>query len=417
MKFSTQSILKKPWQLSTMINLKEQFPIFKANPELVYLDSAATTQKPQVVIDAISSFYQEDNANIHRGVYKLSQESTRLYEEARKKVANFINAKSEKEIVFVRSATEAINLIAQTYGKQNISKGDEILISEMEHHANIVPWQMLCEEKGAILKIIPMDDNGELVLSDLEQLLSKKTKLVAIVHISNTLGTINPVKEIIELAHQKNIPVLIDGCQAIQHLSIDIQDLDADFYVFSGHKLYGPTGIGVLYGKQELLDQMPPYQVGGDMIESVTFEKTTFQKAPAKFEAGTPNIAGAIGLGYAIDFVNKIGLKTIAAHEKELMQCAIRQLTKIKGLKIIGLAKQKAPIISFTLAEIHPHDLGTILDEEGIAIRTGHHCTQPIMKHFAITATSRASFGIYSKKEDIDRLVDAIKTAQSILLK
>ena len=417
MKFSTQSIPKKPWQLSTMINLKEQFPIFKANPELVYLDSAATTQKPQVVIDAISSFYQEDNANIHRGVYKLSQESTRLYEEARKKVANFINAKSEKEIIFVRSATEAINLVAQTYGKQNISKGAEILISEMEHHANIVPWQMLCEEKGAILKIIPMDDNGELILSDLEQLLSAKTKLVAVVHISNTLGTINPVKEIIKLAHQKNIPVLIDGCQAIQHLSIDIQDLDADFYVFSGHKLYGPTGIGVLYGKQELLDQMPPYQVGGDMIESVTFEKTTFQKAPAKFEAGTPNIAGAIGLGYAIDFVIKIGLKTIAAHEKELMEYAISQLTKIKGLKIIGLAKEKAPIISFTLAGIHPHDLGTILDEEGIAIRTGHHCTQPIMKHFAIAATSRASFAIYNQKEDIDRLIEGIKKAKKILLK
>lgn len=399
-----------------MNNLKAQFPIFTSRSDLVYLDSAATTQKPQVVIDAILDFYTNHNANIHRGVYKLSQESTEMYEKARRKVSSFINAESEKEIIFVRSATEAINLVAQTYGRENINEGDEILISEMEHHANIVPWQMLCEEKGAILKIIPMDDNGELVLSDLEQLLSTKTKLVAIVHISNTLGTINPVKEIINQAHQKNIPVLIDGCQAVQHLSIDVQDLDADFYVFSGHKLYGPTGIGVLYGKKDLLDAMPPYQGGGDMIESVTFEKTTYQKAPAKFEAGTPNIAGAIGLGVAIDFVSKIGLDTISKSEKELMEYAQEELRKIEGLKIIGIAKEKAPIVSFTVEGIHPHDLGTILDDEGIAIRTGHHCTQPIMKHFSISATSRASFGIYNQKEDVDKLIAGIKKAKEILL-
>ncbi len=379
------------------------------NKPLVYLDNAASCQKPQAVIDSIVKLYSHDYANVHRGVHTLSVRSTDLFEAAREKVKTFINAQSEKEIIFVRGATDAINLVAQTYGKANIHAGDEIIITAMEHHSNIVPWQMLCEEKGAILKVAPMNLAGELLMPEFEALLNSKTKLVSVVHMSNALGTINPVEKIIELAHAQNIPVLLDGAQAIPHTSVDVQKLDCDFYVFSGHKLYAPTGVGVLYGKQALLEAMPPYQGGGDMIRTVTFEKSTYAGLPHKFEAGTPSIAEVIGLGAAIDYLNTIGMDKIAAYEAELLVYATEQALQIDGLNIIGEAKEKGAILSFTLGKIHPHDIGTMLDSLGIAIRAGHHCAMPVMDFYKVPATARASFAMYNTKAEIDVLILGIK--------
>jgi cysteine desulfurase / selenocysteine lyase len=388
--------------------IREDFPIFRQlinGKPLIYLDNASTTQKPQLVLDADSRFYAQECANIHRGVHFLSERATESYETSREKVRRFINARSIHEIIFVRGTTEGINLVAQTYGKRNIETDDEILISAMEHHSNIVPWQMLCQEKGARLRVIPINSAGELVFEEFLKLLGPRTRLVAVTSVSNSLGSVNPVREMVRLAHERNIPVLVDGAQAVQHMPVDVQAIDCDFFAFSGHKMYGPTGIGVLYGKERLLDSMPPYQGGGDMIKSVTFEKTLYNRVPYKFEAGTPNVAGAIGLGAAIDYLEQIGLDCIAAYEKELIQCATEALRALDGLKIIGTAMEKASVISFVLDGIHPHDIGTILDRDGIAIRTGHHCTQPVMEFFKISATARASLGLYNTREDIDALV------------
>ena len=392
--------------------IRADFPILNEkirNKPLVYLDNAASCQKPQAVIDSIVKLYSHDYANVHRGVHTLSVRSTDYFEAAREKVKTFINAQSEKEIIFVRGATDAINLVAQTYGKANIHVSDEIIITAMEHHSNIVPWQMLCEEKGAILKVAPMNLAGELLMPEFEALLNSKTKLVSVVHMSNALGTINPVEKIIELAHARNIPVLLDGAQAIPHTPVDVQALDCDFYVFSGHKLYAPTGVGVLYGKQSLLEVMPPYQGGGDMIRTVTFEKSTYAGLPHKFEAGTPSIAEVIGLGAAIDYLNTIGMDKIAAYEAELLAYATQEALKIDGLKIIGEAKEKGAILSFTLGKIHPHDIGTMLDSLGIAIRAGHHCAMPVMDFYKVPATARASFAMYNTKAEIDVLILGIK--------
>jgi cysteine desulfurase / selenocysteine lyase len=392
--------------------IRADFPILNEkirNKPLVYLDNAASCQKPQAVIDSMVKLYSHDYANVHRGVHTLSMRSTDLFEAAREKVKTFINSKSEKEIIFVRGATEAVNLIAQTYGKANIQAGDEIIITAMEHHSNIVPWQMLCEEKGAVLKVAPMNLEGELLMSEFEALLNSKTKLVSVVHMSNALGTINPVEKIIELAHAKNIPVLLDGAQAIPHMAVDVQKLDCDFYVFSGHKLYAPTGVGVLYGKQALFEAMPPYQGGGDMIRTVTFEKSTYAGLPHKFEAGTPSIAEVIGLGAAIDYLQTIGMEAVAAYEAELLDYATQEALKIDGLKIIGQAKEKGGILSFTLGRIHPHDIGTMLDSLGIAIRAGHHCAMPVMDFYNVSATARASFAMYNTKAEIDELMLGIK--------
>ena len=393
-------------------NIKENFPILdqKINGKnLVYLDSAATTQKPNEVIDSLNKYYKENNSNIHRGVHTLSQKATEDYEEARKIITNFIGATSSKEIIFVRGATEAINLIANSYVKPLLKKNDEIIISQMEHHANIVPWQMICEEKKAKLKIIPMDNNGELIIKELDKIINEKTKFISVNHVSNSLGTINPIRKIIQIAHQSNIKIMIDGAQAVQHLEIDMKEIDADFYCFSGHKVYAPTGIGILYGKKELLEKMPPYQGGGDMIKSVTFEKTIYNDIPNRFEAGTPNISGAIALGKAIDYITHIGINNITKYEKDLLNYATSKLNKISEIKIIGEAKEKAAVISFIIEGIHPHDIGTIMDSHGIAIRAGHHCTQPVMDYYNITATARVSFAIYNTKKDIDKLVEAIK--------
>ena len=393
-------------------NIKENFPILdqKINGKnLVYLDSAATTQKPKEVIDSLNKYYKENNSNIHRGVHTLSQKATEDYEEARKIITNFIGATSSKEIIFVRGATEAINLIANSYVKPLLKKNDEIIISQMEHHANIVPWQMICEEKKAKLKIIPMDNNGELIIKELDKIINEKTKFISVNHVSNSLGTINPIRKIIQIAHQSNIKIMIDGAQAVQHLEIDMKEIDADFYCFSGHKVYAPTGIGILYGKKELLEKMPPYQGGGDMIKSVTFEKTIYNDIPNRFEAGTPNISGAIALGKAIDYITHIGINNITKYEKDLLNYATSKLKKISEIKIIGEAKEKAAVISFIIEGIHPHDIGTIMDSHGIAIRAGHHCTQPVMDYYNITATARVSFAIYNTKKDIDKLVEAIK--------
>lgn len=391
--------------------IRADFPILSEkirNKPLIYFDNAASCQKPNQVIDCISEFYRHDYANVHRGVHTLSQRASDKYELAREKVQHFINATSDKEIIFVRGATEAINLVAQTYGKANIKAGDEILITAMEHHANIVPWQMLCQQTGAVLKVAPMDLNGELIYSEFEALLTEKTKLVAVTQMSNALGTVNPVKKMIAAAHAKAIPVLLDGAQAIPHLKVDVQDLDCDFYVFSGHKLYAPSGIGVLYGKQALLEAMPPYHGGGDMIRTVTFEKSTYAGLPHKFEAGTPSIADTVGLGAAIDYINEIGIEAIAAHEHDLLVYATEKAMQIKGLNIIGQAAEKGGILSFTLDHIHPHDIGTLLDSQGIAIRAGHHCAMPVMDFFKIPATARASFAMYNTKEEIDVLMLAI---------
>lgn len=392
--------------------IRNDFPILLQKVHgkgLCYLDNAATTQKPQAVIDEISNYYKEINSNVHRGVHTLSEKATSAYENSRIKIKNFINASNEKEIIFTRGTTEAINLVAQTFGRINLNEGDEVLISTMEHHSNIVPWQMICEEKKAKLKVIPINDSGELIFNEFEKLLSKKTKIVSVVYVSNSLGTINPVRRIIKKAHESGVPVLLDGAQAIQHIPVDVQELDCDFFAFSGHKIYGPTGVGVLYGKMELLNSMHPYQGGGDMISKVTFEKTTYNSLPYKFEAGTPNIAGVIGLGRAIDYIQEIGVENIAAYEGELLNYATLELSKIDGIKFIGTAKNKSSVISFVFDNVHPHDVGTFLDYEGIAVRTGHHCTQPVMDRFDIPATTRASFAMYNTKEEVDALVTGIK--------
>jgi cysteine desulfurase/selenocysteine lyase len=392
--------------------IRADFPILKQeirNKPLIYLDNAATSQKPQVVIDSIVKMYSCDYSNVHRGVHTLSERATAAYEGAREKVKNFINAESTKEIIFVRGATEAINLVAQTFGKANIKAGDEILITAMEHHSNIVPWQMLCEETGAILKVAPINLQGELIIEQFLELLSEKTRLVSIVHMSNALGTINPVDEIIAAAHSAGAKVLLDGAQAIPHMTVDVQALDCDFYVFSGHKLYAPSGIGVLYGKQQLLEAMPPYQGGGDMIRKVTFEETEYNTLPYKFEAGTPSIADTVGLGAALDYLSEIGMDEIAIYEAELLNYATEQARQIKGLKIIGEASQKGAILSFVLDKIHPHDIGTMLDSLGIAVRAGHHCAMPVMDFFQEPATARASFAIYNTKQEIDSLMKGIK--------
>ncbi len=408
-------MLKTISEVKRKFNVEEvrnDFPILKREVNgkpLVYLDNAATSQKPQSVIDAITQYYTYDNANIHRGLYFLSELATEQYENARLKVKEFINAMSVSEIVFVRGTTEAINLVASTLCRAKyFNEGDEVLVSHMEHHANIVPWQLISDRKKINLKVIPINDNGELDYEEFEKQVNEKTKLVSVVHISNALGSINPVKQIIEFAHSKKIPVLIDGAQAIPHLKIDVQELDADFYAFSGHKVFGPTGIGVLYGKTEFLEMMPPYQGGGDMIRTVTFEKTTFDDIPRKFEAGTPNIAGGIGLGAAIDYLNQFDRNELAEYENDLLKYATERLSEVEGLKIIGTAKEKASVISFVIEGIHPYDIGTIIDTDGIAIRTGHHCTQPIMQRFNIPATARASFAFYNTKEEIDKLINSL---------
>ena len=398
--------------------IRKDFPVLATavhGKPLVYLDNAATSQKPQAVIEAEGLFYSRDCSNIHRGVHELSERATKCYEDARAKMQQFLNARESREIIFVRGTTEAINLVASSYGRKHVAPGDEILITAMEHHSNIVPWQMLCEEKGARLKVAPVNDRGEVIFEEFEKLLGPRTRLVAVVHISNVLGTINPVRRMIEAAHRQNIPVLVDGAQAAPHLKIDVQALDCDFYAISGHKLYGPTGVGVLYGKADLLDAMPPYQGGGDMIRSVTFEKTLYNTLPYKFEAGTPNIAGAIGLAAAVDYVNELGLENIAAYEDELLGYATRALAAIPGLRIIGTASQKAGVISFVMEGIHPHDVGTVLDQEGVAVRTGHHCAQPLMERFKVPATTRASLAFYNTEKEIDALADGIRKVKELL--
>ena len=391
--------------------VRQDFPALKQRvygKPLVYLDNAASSQKPQAVIDAISRFYSKDYANIHRGLHALSERATQAYESARETVRRFLNAPTEQEIVFVRGTTEAINLVAQSYARPRLQPGDEILISAMEHHSNIVPWQIVCAERGARLRVVPINDAGELPLDVFEELLGPRTRLVAITHVSNVLGTINPIREIINLAHQGQIPVLVDGAQAVPHLAVDVQSLDCDFYAFSGHKLYGPSGVGVLFAKAALLEAMPPYQGGGDMISSVTFEETTYNRLPYKFEAGTPHIAGAVGLGAAIEYVNAIGLETIAAYERELLAEATARMSAIPEVRLIGTAQEKAGVLSFVMEGIHPHDIGTVLDREGIAIRAGHHCAQPLMQRFGISATARASFGLYNTQAEIDALAAGI---------
>ena len=392
--------------------LKSDFPTLKQKingNELVYLDNAATTQKPEKVIKALESYYRSINSNIHRGVHTLSIRATNAYEEARSKVAAFINAEHREEIIFVRGATEAINLVANSYVRPILKEGDQIIISQMEHHANIVPWQIICEQKKAELKIIPMNVKGELLIEEIEGMISEKTKFISINHVSNSLGTVNRIEDVIKIAHTNNIRIMIDGAQAVQHLSVDLIKLNPDFYCFSGHKVYAPTGIGVLYGKKELLEKMPPYQGGGDMIKSVTFEKTIYNDIPNRFEAGTPNIAGTIGLGVSIDYLVSIGIENIAKHEKELLDYATQEIRKIEGVQIIGNAIEKASVLSFVIEGIHPHDIGTILDKQGVAIRTGHHCTQPTMDFYGIPATARASFAIYNSRKDVDALINAVK--------
>ena len=391
--------------------IREDFPILKQQVHgkpLVYLDSAATSQKPKVVIDTVTQYYLAENSNVHRGIHFLSEQATRAFEDSRAKVARFLNASTDQEIVFVRGTTEGINLVAQSFGRMRVKAGDEIIISAMEHHSNIVPWQILCQETGAVLRVVPINDRGEFLVDEYAKLLSPKTRLVSVVHVSNALGTINPVKRIVEMAHSRGVPVLIDGAQAAPHLAIDVQELDCDFYVFSSHKLFGPTGVGVVYGKAHHLEAMPPYQAGGDMILSVTFEKTLYNVAPFKFEAGTPHIAGVIGLGAAIDYLDGVGLDRIAAYESGLLAYATEAVSAVPGVRLIGTAKEKASIVTFVLEGVHAHDIGTILDQEGIAIRTGHHCAQPVLQRFGVPATARASLAFYNTRGEIDALVRAI---------
>ncbi|MBI3363296.1 MAG: cysteine desulfurase [Ignavibacteriae bacterium] len=398
--------------------IREDFPILKQvvnGKPLVYLDNAATSQKPQVVLDEMNRYYLEENSNIHRGVHFLSDKATQSYEAARKKIRNFINANDHREVIFVRGTTEGVNLVASSYARRFLKEGDEIIISAMEHHSNIVPWQMLRDEKGVKLRVIPMNDNGELLIDEYETMFTNRTKFVAIVHVSNALGTINPVKQMVNIAHRHDVPVLIDGAQAVPHMRIDVQDIDADFYTFSAHKMYGPTGVGILYGKRRLLEEMIPYQGGGDMIKSVTFEKTIYNDLPHKFEAGTPNIVGGVGFGATIDFINGIDFDAAIAHEEEVLGYATNVLSDIKRVRIIGTAREKASVLSFTIDGIHPHDIGTILDDDGIAIRTGHHCAQPVMIRFGIPATARASFAMYNTKEEVDVLEKGIHKVIEVL--
>jgi cysteine desulfurase/selenocysteine lyase len=397
--------------------IRQDFPVLKQTihgKPLVYLDNAATAQKPRAVIDAIVKFYEVDCANIHRGVHELSQRSTAAYEETRAKVRRFLNVRSAHEIIFVRGTTEGINLVTQTWGRANLKEGDEIIIAGLEHHSNIVPWQILCEQTGTGLRIIPIDDRGDLLLEEYEKLLGRRTRMVAIGHVSNALGTINPIRRIIRMAHDAGALALIDGAQAVPHMPVDVSALDADFYAFSGHKLFGPTGIGVLYGKADLLDAMPPYQGGGDMIRTVTFEKTTYNDLPYKFEAGTPDIAGGIGLGAAVDYVTRLGIDKIAAYEHELLLYATEVLEQIPGLRIVGTAREKAAVLSFVMQGIHPHDIGTVLDHQGIAVRTGHHCAQPVMDRYHIPATTRASLAFYNTPAEIDALVAGLYKVKEV---
>jgi len=397
--------------------IRADFPILRRQIRgrpLTYLDNAATTQKPQAVLDALIGYYTTSNANVHRGVHLLSEIATEAHEVAREKVRAFLNAASTREIVFTRNSTEGINLVAHAFGRWRVEAGDEVLISAMEHHSNIVPWQLLCEERGAHLRVAPIDDSGALILEQLEARLTPRTKLLSITHMSNALGTINPIATIVKMAHARGVPVLVDGSQAAYHMPVDVRALDCDFYVATGHKLYGPTGIGVLYGRESLLDEMPPFLGGGDMIRSVTFEKSTWNELPYKFEAGTPDIAGAIGLGVALDYISAVGLEQIAAHERELLDYGTAALLEIPGLRLIGTAPHKASILSFVLEGVHPHDIGTIVDREGVAIRTGHHCAQPVMERFCVPATARASLAMYNTRRDIDTLVGAIRRVQTV---
>lgn len=397
--------------------IRALFPILaqqSGDQPLVYLDNAATTQKPLPVLNTLSRYYADENANIHRGVYGLSQRATDAYEGARAKMARFLNAAEPAEVVFTRNATEGINLVAQTFGRQRVTVGDEVVISAMEHHSNIVPWQLLCEEKGAQLRVVPISDSGELMLDELASMLGPRTKIVSIVHMSNSLGTINPVRRVVELAHAQGVPVLLDGSQAAYHMPVDVQALECDFYVVTGHKLYGPTGIGALYGRRSWLEAMPPYQGGGDMISSVTFERTTYNEVPHKFEAGTPHIAGVVGLGAAVDFIESVGFSAIAEHERQLLAYATAALEAVPGLRLIGTAPEKASILSFVLDGVHAHDIGTVVDTQGVAIRTGHHCTQPVMERFGVPATARASLAMYNTTTEIDQLVTALATVREV---
>ncbi|MCK8490984.1 cysteine desulfurase [Spirosoma sp. RP8] len=399
--------------------IRRDFPVLDQQVNgrpLVYLDNAATNQKPLAVIHALTRYYEGYNANIHRGIHHLAEQATAAFEASRRAVQEFLNAKHWQEIIFTYGTTDGINLVAQTYGRRFLKEGDEIVISTMEHHSNIVPWQMLCEEKGCVLKVIPVDDNGELLIDEYEKLLSERTKFVSCVHVSNSLGTINPVKTIIDKAHEVGAVVLIDGAQASSHLDIDVQALDADFYVLSAHKLYGPTGMGVLYGKKEILDAMPPYRGGGEMIKEVTFAKTTYNEIPYKFEAGTPNIADVVAVKAAFEYMAGLGKENIAAHENDLLQYATEQLTELDGLRIIGQAKHKIGVISFVMDGIHHQDTGVILDQQGIAVRTGHHCTQPLMQRFGIAGTTRASFAVYNTRDEVDRLVQGLRRVQKMML-
>ncbi|GIR27786.1 MAG: cysteine desulfurase [Methanobacteriota archaeon] len=397
--------------------VKEEFPILSQSVNekpLIYLDNASTTQKPSSVINEIQNYYESTNSNIHRGVHHLSQKATEKYEDSRKIVQNFIGAKSSKEIIFVRGATEAVNLVANSYVKPLLSEGDNIIISQMEHHANIVPWQLITKEKKAEIRVVPINEAGELLVDDMDNLIDENTRFISLNHVSNSLGTINPVKELIQKAHQNDIRIMIDGAQAVQHMKVNVVDLDVDFYCFSGHKMYGPTGIGILYGKREILEKMEPYQGGGDMIKSVTFEKTIFNDIPHIFEAGTPNIVGAIGLAKAIEFIENITIEEIEKHEMALLNYATEKINSIDGVEIVGNAEEKASVISFVMGDIHPHDIGTIMDNLGIAIRAGHHCTQPIMDFYNIPATARASFAIYNTEEDVDKLVEGIQKVKEV---
>ncbi len=397
--------------------VRRDFPILATQVRgkpLAYLDNAATSQKPRSVIETVSRFYTSENANIHRGVYYLSEKSTAAYESARAKVQAFVNARHPHEIVFVRGTTEAVNLVAAAFGRSAVREDDEIVLSQMEHHSNIVPWQLLCEASGARLRVIPMDHAGELVLEEYEKLLTDRTKLVAVVHVSNSLGTVNPVKEIVALAHERGIPVLVDGAQRAPHGPVDVQDLDCDFYTLSGHKMFGPTGIGALYGRASLLERMPPYQGGGDMIRSVSFEGSTYAPPPAKFEAGTPNIAGAVGLGAAVDYLAGIGWEAIRQHENELLQYATEALSSVPSVRIIGTAGEKVSVVSFVMQGVHPHDIGTVVDQDGIAIRTGHHCTQPVMDFYGVPATARASFALYNTRDEVERLVSQVRYVRQV---
>ena len=397
--------------------VRTDFPILQQTirgKPLVYLDNAATSQKPRVVIDSMARFYAAENANIHRGVHHLSERATEAYDRVREQVARFINASSTREIIFTRGTTEGINLVAQSYGRTHLKPGDDIVITAMEHHSNIVPWQLLCEQTGAVLRAAPISDTGELDVEGYEQLLGDRTRLVAVVHVSNALGTINPIKRLVALAHERGIPVLVDGAQAAPHLRVDMQDLDCDFFVFSGHKVYGPTGVGVLYGREALLEQMPPYQGGGDMIATVTLQRSTWAPLPAKLEAGTPAIAGVIGLGSALEYVDKLGLDKIAAWEDELLGYATESVSQIEGVRLIGTARKKAGVLGFVMEGVHPHDIGTILDDEGIAIRAGHHCAQPVMERLGVPATARASFAFYNTFAEVDALANGLLTVKKM---